>query len=74
MTAQQIYDKYVVNFQDPPPWTIPYTVIENLTLVDKKYTFSVKDSTIVVPILQGIMDLPNFYSWPFDGLPASTRI
>jgi len=74
MTAEQIYNKYVVNFQDPPPWIIPYTVIENSTLVDKKYTFNVKDSTVVIPALQLIMDLPNFYSWPFSDLPLTSRI
>ena len=64
MTAEQIYNKYVVNFQDPPPWT----------LVDKVYTFSVKDSTVVIPVLQSIMDLPNFYCWPFSDLSLTSRI
>jgi hypothetical protein len=74
MTAEQIYNKYVVNFQDPPPWTIPYTVTENSTLVDKAYTFSVKDSTVLIPVLQSIMDLPNFYCWPFSDLSLTSKI
>lgn len=71
MTAQQIYDKYVLRFVPPSPWTIPYTVTEDDQYVDKAYTFLVKDEAIVVPELQAIMDLTNFYCWPFDNLPTN---
>jgi hypothetical protein len=70
MTAQQIYNKYVVNFNPPAPWTIPYTVFVEDYYVDEAYVFYEKDEAIVVPELQAIMDLPNFYCWPFDGLSA----
>jgi hypothetical protein len=43
MTAQQIYNKYVVNFNPPGPWTIPYTVSVEDYYVDQAYTFSEKD-------------------------------
>lgn len=74
MTAQQIYDKYVVNFNPPAPWTIPYTVIIDNEYVDQAYTFSEKNELVVVPELQAIMDLPNFYCWPFDNLPLTARL
>jgi len=74
MTAQQIYDKYVVNFNPPAPWTIPYTVAVSGSLVDQAYVFSSKDELEVVPNLQAIMDLPNFYCWPFDGLSMMSRV
>lgn len=74
MTAQQIYDKYVVNFNPPAPWTIPYTVSVEDYYVDQAYTFYEKDEAIVVPELQAIMDLPNFYCWPFDGLKMMARV
>ena len=74
MTAQQIYNKYVVNFNPPGPWTIPYTVSVEGYYVDQTYVFSVKDEAIVVPELQAIMDLPNFYCWSFDNLPLTARL
>jgi len=69
MTAQEIYDDYVVNFYEPGPWSIPYTVNNgDGTYSDDVYSFDTKDEAIVVPELQAIMDLPNFYCWPFDML------
>lgn len=67
MTAQEIYDQYVINFQEPGPWVIPYTVTNaDGTYSDDAYNFDTKDEAVVVPGLQAVMDLPNFYCWPFD--------
>jgi len=68
MTPTEIYENHVVNWKEADEYIVPFIILtESQEMRNMEYVFYDKwEREGVIAGLQDVLDVPTFYSWPFE--------
>ena len=68
MTPTEVYDNHVINWKEANEYIVPFLIQTNEgDIRNMEYVFYDKwDREGVIAGLQDVLDVPTFYSWPFE--------